>query len=387
MIKKGVIMKNINKSNVLVLMISTLIALSACSNNKTNYSTETSDKSKNISTQESIDELSISDWVGSYQLYNIPSSTSSLMFSGISIQSDGNALVYMNGAEIMANNQGNGLTGEVQISKSIPTPLSGKKIWGTQVSQNTPVIGENSVAPIEVTPNAYITITYSQETINKLKQKYGDNLNAATQTWISYESADGKNILTDGSETPTVLIPKTTIDTNNSGPSSTEVKEEMNFDEIKDGNYSSIEGTWKNTKGDIITITKDTIEASAFKTINGNAQATIKGLTINIPSQNDSQGNPRVVEEDNVYKGAPLYSKTLKVSVDDGSNSNASYNFLSLWTNRVNAISQIAFLPANKKPYNTQVQSDNESSSEDRIFLNVAQQPVIDVNNAYIKIK
>lgn len=56
-------MKNINKANVLVLMISTLIALSACSNNKTNYSTETSDKSKNISTQESKDELSISDWV------------------------------------------------------------------------------------------------------------------------------------------------------------------------------------------------------------------------------------------------------------------------------------------------------------------------------------
>jgi len=76
-------MKNINKANFLVLMISTLFVLSACSNNKTNNSTETSDKSKNISTQESKDELSISDWVGSYQLYNIPSSTSSLFLNGI----------------------------------------------------------------------------------------------------------------------------------------------------------------------------------------------------------------------------------------------------------------------------------------------------------------
>ena len=53
---KKTALKNLEK-----LMISRLFALSAYSNNKTNRSTKMSVKNKKISTQESKDELSISD--------------------------------------------------------------------------------------------------------------------------------------------------------------------------------------------------------------------------------------------------------------------------------------------------------------------------------------
>lgn len=42
---------------------------------------------------------------------------------------------------------------------------------------------------------------------------------------------------------------------------------------------------------------------SAFKTMSGDAPATIKGLTINILSQTDANGKPKVIEDDNDYKG------------------------------------------------------------------------------------
>ncbi|RZI47918.1 DUF6287 domain-containing protein [Lactococcus kimchii] len=381
-------MKKIIKFSILFLVVSVMLPLSACSGNKVEQGTDFNKNSRQVSTQKTqknIDELPVRNWVGNYRLYNVPSSTSSLMFSGLSIQKEGKAAVYLNGAEIMANGQGDALIGKIKITRNKPNTFSDKKIWGYQTIKNTPIVGEDTPSPIEVTPNAYITITFTQEALDEINHKYGDNLTELSQTWISYESNNGENILTSGSEIPTVLIPKTTDNTYSSSVA-TEVSEKMNFDEISSGNYSSIEGTWENSQGETITISENTIEASAFKTLNGDAQATINGLSINIPSQNDAQGNPKVVEEDNIYKGEPVYSKTLEVAVDTGANPNASFNFLSLGTSSVNGISQIAFLPANKTPYNMQVEIGNDASTEDRIFLNMAQQPVVDVNNTYLKV-
>ena len=83
----------------------------------------------------------------------------------------------------------------------------------------------------------------------------------------------------------------------------------MNLDEITTGDYSSIQGTWKSNEGETIVVKNNTIKMSAFKTMSGDAPATIKGLTINIPSQTDANGNPKVIEDDNDYKGSPLYTK------------------------------------------------------------------------------
>lgn len=376
-------MKRINYFYALLLSASLVLLLSACGDNKVHDTIETSCSSDQVSTNQEVQELSLDKWVGGYKSYNVPSSTSSFMSSGLRINKDGSTSVYLDGAEIMANNQGEPLTGEVKVSKTKPDGLAREKFWGYTITQDQPIIGADTLEPIEVTPDAYITVSFEQNKVDKINQIYGDNLSDLSQTWISYSSTDGKNILTDGKETPTVLFPKIIDQTTISNKSTTK---SMNFDEIERGNYSSVKGTWKNTQGDTIIITDDTIIANAFRTATGEAEAIISGLTINIPSQNDSNGNPKLIEN-NVFKGAPLYSKNLSVTVDRGSNSNVSFNFLSLGTNTVNAFSQIAFLPANIKPYNMEVATENDSSTEDRIFLNIAQQVSVDINNAYLKVE
>ena len=376
-------MKKINYFNALILIAFSVFLLTACGGNKVHDTAEMSGTTEQVSVNQDVQDLSIDKWVGSYKLYNVPSSTSSLMSSGLRINKDGSASVYLDGAEIMANNQGEPLTGEVKVSKAKPDGLAREKFWGYTITQDQPIIGENTLEPIEVTPDAYITVSFEQTKLDKIKQIYGDNISELSQIWISYTSTDGKNILTDGNENPTVLFPKNIDQTTTSDKNTTKP---MNFDEIERGNYSSVKGTWKNTQGNTIIITDDTIIANAFRTTTGEAEAIISGLTINIPSQNDSNGNPKLVKDD-VFKGAPLYSKNLSVTVDRGSDSNVSFNFLSLGTNTVNAFSQIAFLPANTKPYNMEGTTGNDTSTEDRIFLNIAQQPVVDVNNTYLKVE
>ncbi|KAF1295623.1 hypothetical protein BAU15_03530 [Enterococcus sp. JM4C] len=67
----------------------------------------------------------------------------------------------------------------------------------------------------------------------------------------------------------------------------------MNLKEIESGNYSSVNGTWKNGNGQIIEVTQNTIEIAGIHTgSNEPIPATIKELTIDIPSKNDAEGNP-----------------------------------------------------------------------------------------------
>jgi hypothetical protein len=130
-----------------------------------------------------------------------------------------------------------------------------------------------------------------------------------------------------------------------------------------------------------------TIKISAFKTLSGDSPATIKGLTINIPSQTDSNGNPKIVEDDNDYKGTALYTKKLRAFSDSENNSKLSYNFVALGTYTITAYSQISFLPATYTPYNNQDNTSNISASDlDRIFLDTGQEPNVDSNNEYKKV-
>lgn len=165
----------------------------------------------------------------------------------------------------------------------------------------------------------------------------------------------------------------------------------MNLDEIKTGDYSSIQGTWKNSDGETITVKGNNIKISAFDTMSGFSPATIKGLTINIPSQTDANGNPKVIEDDNDYKGSPLYTKKMRAFSDSGNNSKLSYNFVCLGTYTITAYSQIDFLPATYTPYNNQdytpnYNSHNNASDVDRIFLDTGQEPNVDSNNEYKKV-
>lgn len=165
----------------------------------------------------------------------------------------------------------------------------------------------------------------------------------------------------------------------------------MNLDEIKTGDYSSIQGTWKSKEGETIVVKNNTIKMSAFKTMSGDAPATIKGLTINIPSQTDANGNPKVIEDDNDYKGSPLYTKKMRAFSDSGKNSKLSYNFVCLGSYTITAYSQINFLPATFTPYNNQEESSNynsynDASDVDRIFLSTGQDPDVDYSIEYKKV-
>lgn len=109
----------------------------------------------------------------------------------------------------------------------------------------------------------------------------------------------------------------------------------MSLNEIKEGNYSSVNGTWKNNLGDTITVEHQTISFSNITTY-GEA-AEIDELHINIPSANGADGTP-LVEEGIGGIQRPRYAPQLETSQVEG--------YVTLQTNYSDGLLCISFLPS-----------------------------------------
>ena len=62
----------------------------------------------------------------------------------------------------------------------------------------------------------------------------------------------------------------------------------MNLSEIAQGNYESIQGTWLNESGNTIIVSGNTMSISDFTATKNAMSAKVDGLSIDIPSLNDS---------------------------------------------------------------------------------------------------
>ncbi|MGY3730562.1 DUF6287 domain-containing protein [Lactococcus termiticola] len=84
----------------------------------------------------------------------------------------------------------------------------------------------------------------------------------------------------------------------------------MNFDQLQAGNFASIQGIWENSQGDRLVISGNQMEISRINQELGSA--LVSGLSLNIPSLNNDQGEPQEIE---VFGNSqPAYSRYLTPS-------------------------------------------------------------------------
>ncbi|AXQ77996.1 hypothetical protein DDV21_002365 [Streptococcus chenjunshii] len=136
-------------------------------------------------------EQSNTEWAMVYHYYYVQSDTSSLMQAGLELKTNGEAVLFLNGAEIMSANQGNPVLGKYIIKKY----SADKQIRSYVVDQKTTVAGGNSPQIITIVPDIIIEIHISKEEL----QKAGENL-AEDQYLIyyGYQNSSGQHVLTDG---------------------------------------------------------------------------------------------------------------------------------------------------------------------------------------------
>lgn len=153
----------------------------------------------------------------------------------------------------------------------------------------------------------------------------------------------------------------------------------MNLPEIAQGNYESIQGTWLNEAGNTIVISGNTMSISDFTGTKNTMSAKVDGLSIDIPSLNDSAtGAPRktpgqstnMKEKDfNPFAGQAEYVKNLKVN-----DSVTTAGVLEFGTTLVNSGLYFGFVPENVKVIYGE--ADVTDDSKARIFVNGGQNGV-----------
>lgn len=108
---------------------------------------------------------------------------------------------------------------------------------------------------------------------------------------------------------------------------------EMDIAEIKQGNYTSVNGRWENEVGQSIEIKENTL---VFTDITNQKQpGEINGLKIDIPSMNDGSGQPEIRAYFDQQR--PAYSVQLEPIETDG--------LLSLKSEMPGAVIYVSFLP------------------------------------------
>lgn len=89
------------------------------------------------------------------------------------------------------------------------------------------------------------------------------------------------------------------------------LKSTMALNQIKTGDYSSINGTWQNGQGKQIKVHNKQMKFSDFGLTNDVAPGTITELKMDVPALDDDQGHPKVVND-------LKYRQQLTANVSDG---------------------------------------------------------------------
>ena len=109
---------------------------------------------------------------------------------------------------------------------------------------------------------------------------------------------------------------------------------DMNLDEVKVGNYTSINGNWLNAKGKTLTVENDTLSFEDLT--NTDCAGTVAGQSVDLPSRNAADGSPKT--ETLFGSEKPSYEKQL-TGVDKQS-------YFTLQGSTLNAGLFISFYPA-----------------------------------------
>lgn len=83
-----------------------------------------------------------------------------------------------------------------------------------------------------------------------------------------------------------------------SSEETTEIKEEgMTLSALKSGDYTSINGTWKNNQGDTLEVKDNILTFSNIEGAEGQSKkGTVSGLSLDIPELNEADGSPQSVD-------------------------------------------------------------------------------------------
>lgn len=154
----------------------------------------------------------------------------------------------------------------------------------------------------------------------------------------------------------------------------------MNLSEIAQGNYESIQGTWLNESGNTIIVSGNTMSISDFTATKNAMSAKVDGLSIDIPSLNDSatgapkktsgQSTDDKAKDFNPFAGQAEYDKNLKVS-----ESVQTAGVLEFGTTLVSSGIYFGFAPENVSVISGG--ADVTDDTKARIFVNGGQNGVV----------
>ncbi|MDR0299753.1 MAG: DUF6287 domain-containing protein [Streptococcaceae bacterium] len=163
----------------------------------------------------------------------------------------------------------------------------------------------------------------------------------------------------------------------------------MNSEQIANGDFSSVVGTWKNAKGQTLTVTKDMLSFSDILGTYSQPEAgTVTGSKIDIPDWNDATGNPKIVQ--GVGSMEPAYQQNITISQGTSTNDVGNPTGAIFVDQISGAVIEIVFTPKGAEAFtNGQVhEADQSDKSKDRIW-SFATQGGLDsatlAQNAYYK--
>lgn len=114
-----------------------------------------------------------------------------------------------------------------------------------------------------------------------------------------------------------------------------QVIEAMDLSQIQQGEYSSLNGVWKNGLGNTIFVGNTTMSFTDIS--NQNQAAEINGLNVNIPTLNSPEGTPELVSFMGDTNKVQSYEQQLGIEENQG--------FISLRSNLPSAVIYVSFLP------------------------------------------
>jgi len=136
---------------------------------------------------------------------------------------------------------------------------------------------------------------------------------------------------------------------------SNQPKPTMNIGAIVSGDYTSLNGTWRNGEGKTIKVQNHQMSFSNFGIANSNTPGTITNLRMNIPSLNDSKGNPKRIEG---FTGTLMPGYVQKLQAD---NSNGQAKILGS-DSSAGSQYEVLFMPSGQNS-----NLNNGDASKDRI--------------------
>jgi len=151
----------------------------------------------------------------------------------------------------------------------------------------------------------------------------------------------------------------------------------MNLSTILTGDYTSLNGTWRNGNGASIKVQGQQMQFSDFGVRKSAIPGTITGLKMNVPSWNNVNGTPKKVVG-HTGAMAPKYQQKLRGTTTDGESKLVGA------ISSEGALYEVLFMPSGKN-----ADLHNGDSSKERIVIGGTQNDLaeMDANKVYYRVQ